>query len=379
MKILYITPYFSFRQGGASEIVYQLATHLTDRGHEVTLLTSDYLAEDESNIQTNFEIVRLPSLSRWGFYVTLGMISWLKKNLSKFDIVHLQEFRTFQNIVASYFATNTTIPFFLTAHGTVPNIIERQIFKKIFDLLFQKRILRSITAFTAVSPEEVRDYKKIGIETSQIHLIYNGLNLNDYDLSNSKNEIQINNELLQLPTILFLGRLHKKKRIDVLINAFKILNSKNPNSRLIIAGPDNGEEANLRQQVKNLGLVDKVDFFGPVYGEKKTAVYRSASMLGYPSSHEVFGLVPFEALLCGTPVIVTENTGMGDIIKEAQAGITVPQDDPKALADAIAWVLDNPELANQQVKKGQQFIRENLDWSKIAVDYERLYQQLIDA
>jgi glycosyltransferase involved in cell wall biosynthesis len=90
-------------------------------------------------------------------------------------------------------------------------------------------------------------------------------------------------------------------------------------------------------------------------------------------------LVPFEALLCGTPVIVTENTGMGEIIKKAQAGMTVPQNDPKALADAIAWVLDNPKFAEQQVNKGQQFIRENLNWSKIALDYECLYQQMIDA
>lgn len=379
MKILYITPYFSFRQGGASEIVYQLATHLTDRGHEVTLLTSDYLAEDKSNIEINFEIVRLPSISRWGFYVTLGMISWLKKNLSKFDIVHLQEFRTFQNIVASYFATNTTIPFFLTAHGTVPNIIERQVFKKFFDLLFQKRILRSISVFTAVSPLEVNDYLSLRIERKRINLIYNGLNVALYQQWIDKNPSDSEDRAKIDSSILFLGRLHKLKRVDVLVNAFSILLISYPGLKLVIAGPDGGELQKLNAKTKNLGIENSVIFIGPVYGEEKVRFFQSASVVAYPSSHEVFGLVPFEALLCGTPVIVTENTGMGEIIKKAQAGMTVPQNDPKALADAIAWVLDNPKFAEQQVNKGQQFIRENLNWSKIALDYECLYQQMIDA
>jgi glycosyltransferase involved in cell wall biosynthesis len=377
MDILYIAPYFSFRQGGVSEVVYQLATHLTQKGHQVTLLTSDYLADQETQTGFSFDIVRLPSFSRWGFYLTPKMIPWLRTNLEKFDIVHLQEFRTFQNIAASCFARNTTTPLVFTAHGTMPNIIEKRLFKGLFDLFFKRLILNQMTAFTAVSEEEVNDYLHVGVQKNKIILILNGLNVDELTKPSKQMPIKTDNDRPELKRIIFLGRLHKKKRIDRLLKAFSVINQHSPNTQVIIAGPDNGEQANLRNLAHKLGVAERVSFPGPVYGEQKVAFLQSADVLAYPSSHEVFGLVPFEALMCGTPVVVTAGTGMGDLIHQAGAGQTVPQDDPQALADALLWALANPQAAQVQVRYGQRFIKENLDWPIIAGQYEMLYQQVL--
>jgi glycosyltransferase involved in cell wall biosynthesis len=378
MDILYIAPYFSFRQGGVSEVVYQLATHLTQKGHQVTLLTSDYLADQETQTGFSFDIVRLPSFSRWGFYLTPKMIPWLRTNLEKFDIVHLQEFRTFQNIAASCFARNTTTPLVFTAHGTMPNIIEKRLFKGLFDLFFKRLILNQMTAFTAVSEEEVNDYLHVGVQKNKIILILNGLNVDELTKPSKQMPIKTDNDRPELKRIIFLGRLHKKKRIDRLLKAFSVINQHSPNTQVIIAGPDNGEQANLRNLAHKLGVAERVSFPGPVYGKQKVAFLQSADVLAYPSSHEVFGLVPFEALMCGTPVVVTAGTGMGDLIHQADAGQTVPQDDPQALADALLWALANPQAAQVQVRYGQRFIKENLDWPIITGQYEMLYQRILD-
>ncbi len=375
MRVLYIAPYFSFKQGGVSEVVYQLATHLSQRGHQVTLLTSDYLAKEETHTDFPFKIIRMPSFSRWGFYATPKMIPWLRKNLEQFDIVHLQEFRTFQNIIASFFARDTDAPFVFSAHGTMPNIIEKRLFKKLFDIFFKRLILKNIDTFTAVSPKEVDDYLKSNIQKKQITLIFNGLNVDEFvnlQMGKSKNDEKIQNEG---KNIVYLGRIHKLKRIDRLVAAFSQITQQYPFAHLIIAGPDNGELANLQTQVHNLGIADRVFFPGPIYGEKKVAFYQCADVLAYPSSHEIFGLVPFEALLCGTPVVVTADTGMGDLIRQAGAGQTIPQDNPHALAEAILWILENPDEAQQQVTRGQMFILENLNWSNIVKQYETLYDQ----
>jgi glycosyltransferase involved in cell wall biosynthesis len=339
MRILYITPYFSFRQGGVSEVVYQLATHLSKKGHYVTLLTSDYLTDKEIRADYAFEIVRLPSFSRWGFYVTPKMILWLKSNLENYDVVHLQEFRTFQNIIASSIARKASIPFVFTAHGTMPNIIEKRLIKALFDLFFKRMILKSINIFTAVSPKEVEHYRQTGIRPEQIALIYNGINVSSFTKTTEEEAENLDETLREGVKIIFLGRIHKLKRIDRLLDAFPEIISHHRDAQLIIAGPDNGEQTNLQNQARKLGLADQVSFPGPIYGEQKIAFLQSADVLAYPSAHEIFGLVPFEALLCGTPVVVTEGTGMGDLINQAGAGKTVPQDDPQAMAEALLWVL----------------------------------------
>jgi glycosyltransferase involved in cell wall biosynthesis len=87
--------------------------------------------------------------------------------------------------------------------------------------------------------------------------------------------------------------------------------------------------------------------------------------------------VPFEALMCGTPVVVSDDCGMGQIIKSAQAGYTVPYGDVEALAQALYHIFANGEEAKQKVVAGQQFIRENLDWNKITNKLIDLYQECI--
>jgi glycosyltransferase involved in cell wall biosynthesis len=206
-------------------------------------------------------------------------------------------------------------------------------------------------------------------------VIYNGLNIQDVERKMQTKLPKEDETELQVPTILFLGRLHKLKRIDLIIEALSIIRQRVPGTKLVIAGPDNGELKNLQKQTRELNLEDQVFFLGPVYGRQKWLLYKSADVLAYPSSHEVFGLVPFEALLCGTPVIVTEGTGMGGIIAEIDAGITVPQDDPRAIAEACLWVLNHPIETQQAVSRGLVFINQNLRWESIVQEYEYIYQK----
>jgi glycosyltransferase involved in cell wall biosynthesis len=371
MNILYLAPYFSLRLGGVSEVVSQAAKHLVQRGHQVTVLAGNYAREPQNQEAFPFQLVYLASFSRWGFYVTPGLIPWLRDHLDRYDLVHLHEFRTFQNIIASSFAAHSQKPFFLTGHGTVPNIIERQGAKQLFDRLFQKKILGSIDTFIAVSPQEVEDYHRLGIQSAKIRLVYNGVVIPED--GKWRDEVPLAGIGDGGRIILFLGRLHKLKKIDVLVKAFALLSKQLPDACLVIAGPDGGAQPQLESLAARLGIQDKVRFTGPVFGEDKAAWYRAASVLAYPSAYEIFGLVPLEALLCGTPVVVTQGPGMGRIIEEAQAGKTVPTDDPAALAEGIAWVLDHPQAARQQVLAGQAFIHDHLTWENIAAQLEAVY------
>ena len=148
-------------------------------------------------------------------------------------------------------------------------------------------------------------------------------------------------------------------------------------SRLVIAGPDEGELTKLKELVAERGISNTVIFTGPLYGRDKLAAYLDADVLVSPAIFEIFGLVPFEAMMCGTPVIIADDSGSGRLIKDTQSGFTFPQGDVDSLAKMIGYVLMNPGAAKQTVEAGQRFIRENLDWDKNVNKLIDLYQEYL--
>jgi glycosyltransferase involved in cell wall biosynthesis len=123
-------------------------------------------------------------------------------------------------------------------------------------------------------------------------------------------------------------------------------------------------------------MSDMSIFTGLLRGAQKKAAYVDANVTIYPSEYEIFGLVPFESILCGTPVVVSDDSGCGEIIGGANIGETVPYGQPELLAQSIARVLDHPEESSEKVKRGIVFIKENLGWPKIAADTVAMYSTL---
>ena len=380
MRILQVSPYFSPRLGGPAQVVYQISRELSERGHSVTVLAGDYRIKEAAFPNETFSTVLLPSvISRWGFYFTPGMIGWCQRHIGEFDIIHLHEARTFQNIIIHWFAGRSKIPYVLSAHGTLPLIVQRQFLKTAFDRFAGRSILDLARYLVAVSPFETEQYCQAGIDVRRIRVIYNGLNLDEYTnlpargtFRNTIPELDQNTRI-----ILFVGRLHKIKGINFLIEALPQLQANPGKVLLVIVGPDDGEKANLQALTNELHLQKNVWFAGPLYGQDKLAAMLDADVLVSPSYYEIFGLVPFEALMCGTPVIVTEDSGMGQIIRDAEAGYHAPYGNAQALAESLQQVLSNPEEAKRKVEAGQRFIQDHLDWKNSVGELESLYQQCL--
>lgn len=379
MRILQVIPFFSPKMGGSPQVVYQAALHLSKRGHQVTVVASDFGIEAARFPDAPFQVKLFPNLfARWGFYLSPGLFPWLLKHIKEFDVVHLHEYRTFQNIAAHALVARLKIPYVLSAHGTLPVIIERKGAKRLFDFLFGKRILAGAQKLVAVSPAEVGQYLQAGIAESRVSIIYNGLNLNEFNNLPLRGSFRSQFSAFGMETklILYLGRIHKRKGINCLIEAFARLHQLRRDTHLVIAGPDDGDLANLQTISARLGLENFVHFVGPQYGCDRLAAYVDADVFASPAIFEIFGLVAFEALLCGTPVIVGDDCGTGQMISAADAGYPVPYGNIEQLAQTLQHVLDHTDEAAQKVANGRAFIREKLDWQQISRDYERLYQEL---
>jgi glycosyltransferase involved in cell wall biosynthesis len=110
-----------------------------------------------------------------------------------------------------------------------------------------------------------------------------------------------------------------------------------------------------------------------LYKNEKLEAYVDADVLVYPGLIEIFGLVPFEAIMCGTPVIVNDDCGCGEIIKEGKCGSVIKYGDIVELSIKISKVLANPDGAKENVKIGQQYIKENLSYDIIVERFLKLY------
>lgn len=375
MKILQVIEFFAPRMGGSAQVVYQMAQRISMRGHKVTVWCSDFASADSSFPDVSFSTVMFPSvMSHWGFYTTPALIGWARRHLKEFNVIHLHNARTFQNLVVGTLARRYGVPYVLSAHGSLPVIVQRKAAKRAYDLLFGHRLIAEASRLIAVSSVEVEQYIQAGVAPERISLVSNGLDLDEFSCLPPPGTFRKKLGIAErAKVVLYLGRLHKRKGIRYLVEAYAQLQAKESNVFLVIVGPDEGELGYLQTLASHLKLLEQVRFTGPLYAEDKLAAYVDADVMASPAVHEIFGLVPFEALMCGTPVVVSDDCGSGQLIGEAEAGYLVPYADVEALAEALLRVLTNREEAMQRVKAGQAYIRERLDWDVVVGDLERVY------
>jgi len=161
--------------------------------------------------------------------------------------------------------------------------------------------------------------------------------------------------------------------VEYLIQALSL--SQGKDIIAVIAGNDMGIKSRLEKLAEKLGVQERVIFTGLLTSPWKESAYRNALLTVYAGQYEIFGLVPFESILCGTPAIVADDSGCGEWLRKSGGGWIVPYGD----ARAIAQIIDNfsQEDKAEKVKDAQRWIKENLNWDKIAQQVKEIYQELV--
>ncbi len=170
------------------------------------------------------------------------------------------------------------------------------------------------------------------------------------------------------PLAVALGRLHKAKALDILLKAAARL----PDLWVWIAG-EGEERQNLERLAHELGVQSRTRFLG--WREDRSALYRAADVLVYPSREEPFGNVVVEAWSCGAPIVTTASVGPKWLVKDGEDAILVAIDDPEALANGIRKVLASKELAASLVRAGKERIAKEFSESAIVRRYISLFEQ----
>ena len=178
------------------------------------------------------------------------------------------------------------------------------------------------------------------------------------------------------PHILCLGRLVPAKGFDVALRAFALLASRHPEARFTIAGGGASRDA-LVAMAKELSIEERVAFPGWVEPDDVPRLLNEASVVVMPSRQEGLPLVAVQAALMARPIVATGVGGLPEVVLDGETGILVPQEDPQAVADAIARLLSDRGEAARIGERSRQHALTALDWRRTVTSYHDLYIALL--
>ena len=352
MRILHVTPYFegAWAYGGIPRAAAATVQGLVERGHHVTVCTTDACragarlpARITADQRTAGPDVRVfPNLSNAAayhlqFFLPMGLRTYLRAHAHTFDIAHLHGCHHVPGSIAARALRRAGVPYVVTPNGTAPYIERRQTAKRIFDATIGRGMLDGAARIIAVSRAEASQLTEFGVSRSKLAVVPNPLDLTEFaNVERGRFRPRFGIEA-DRPVVMYLGKLTPRKRLDTLVEAFAGL----PDRRalLVIAGNDMGYDRQLRSLIDTFQIADRTLLTGLVAGPARLEALADADVVSYASELEVFGLVPVEALLCGTPVVVANDNGCGEVVTETGGGILVPPGDAPALRTALDRIL----------------------------------------
>lgn len=227
--------------------------------------------------------------------------------------------------------------------------------KRLFQALVQRRALARVALFHATSEAEVDEIRTFGL-TAPVAMVPNGVDMPPDDRGERDGPVRM---------ILSLGRIHPKKGLARLVQAFAMVEGAHPNWRLRLVGPsEDGHADELRRLVDALGARN-VSIEGPLFGADKLAAYRSASLFALPTLNENFAMTVAEALVAGTPVISTRGAPWAGLEAEG-CGLWIDHG-PEAMAAALARLMalsDNERTA--MGARGRAWMARDFSWEGMA-------------
>jgi len=398
LRILHVTPYFSdaWAYGGIPRVVHTLAHELARRGHDVTVCTTDVCDAETRSPRCDgfgalwqsvppthtsdglhvrvFRNVSNRLAYRLQFYSPIGLQRFMSVQARTFDLAHLHACRNLPGVIAASHLRHAGVPYVLTPNGTAPRIERRRVAKLVFDALGGHRVFTGAARLLAVTHVEAHQLRGLGADESSIRIVPNPIDLQEFATLPERGTFRHRHALGDAPIVLFLGKLTPRKRLDVVVRAFHQIGD--VDAQLVIAGNDMGAGQAARDLVGRLGVQSRVTFTGLLRNRERIEALVDAAVLVYPSQDEIFGIAALEALLCGTPVVVSDDSGCGEIVRAAGGGAVIPVGDVDACARAIRQALASPD-ESRRVAAGAANVRLGYNASTVVNGLERVYRELM--
>ncbi|PZP93514.1 MAG: hypothetical protein DI587_28485 [Variovorax paradoxus] len=401
MRILFSTLGYkpAWRLGGPVVVVSALAEALVQRGHEVTVYTTDSNLDEALDVPTdravNVEGVQVRYFRRralvpkWtpqvaylsksvGYLYTPEMRMAMDRLVPSMDLVHAHMPFVYPTYAAGHAAIRHNKPLFYHQHGVFdPERLKfRSLKKNLYLRMFELPLLRRAQTLIALTEAERTSYQRLGVDTP-VCIIPNGVVAQDYAGPADEAELQALGIHPAQQVVLFMGRLHPIKGADRLLSAFQTIANQFPDALLVLAGPDEfGIEQGFRACAQAAGLSQRIVFPGMVTGQRKRSLLRRADLFCLPSDAEGFSMAVLEAMASRCAVLLSPGCHFPQV-EQAGAG-TIVGSDTASLSAGLASLLSRPDSLKSMGLRGEQLVAQQFTWDQVADSMLEAYAEGIE-
>ncbi len=371
MKIGLVCPYNIVRGGGVQEIVKETQKELEKRGHEVVIITPQ---PKEPYSRSAHRVIFLGSAT--DFKSPLATTSQISASVltdeidsmldyEKFDIIHFHE--PWVPVLSRQILSRSKAVNIATFHAKLPETLATKALAKVITP-YTKPLLRHIDAFTAVS-DAAAEYVR-SLTDANIQLVPNGINLAHY-----RKPAGLVKKPTKRQTILYIGRLEKRKGVSCLIDAFALLEKRGYKADLLIAG-DGVDREKLEEQVQDLGL-KHVTFLGYIDDHKKRELLHTSDLFCSPALYgESFGIVLLEAMSTGLVTVAGNNPGYESVMEGfGQLSLVNPRETME-FSHRLELLLSDEGLRQLWIKWAKKYVRQ-FDYPRVVDQYEKVYLETL--
>ena len=351
--------------GGAETHLHEIFGRLAGKGHDVTALVSGWPGCERRKTLDGIEVHR--SGGRYTFSLTAPVYHRRHLAATDFDVV-VEDL----NKVPVFSPFWVDAPVVLVAHhlfgttafqaGSAPVAAATWLLERPVPLVFRH------TPVVAVSESTKEDLVRRGVRADLIEVIPNGLDVDHYTPDP-------NVRAPERPTVLFLGRLKKYKRVDLVLEAVAVLAKDGLDVELLVVGDGEAWES-LRAQARRLGIEGRVRMLGFVPENQKLEALRRAWVHVLTSPKEGWGISNLEAAACGTPSVVSDSPGLRESVVHGETGLLVPHGDVPALVEALGTLLRDHELRARMGRRARIFA-ERFSWGASADAVEAVLRRVV--
>lgn len=371
MKIGLVCPYNITRGGGVQEVVKALQIEYAKAGHESIIITPQpkdpYNERDHSVLflgtATDFKSPLATTAQVSASVLTDEIDSMLEAE--QFDVLHFHE--PWVPVLSRQILSRSTAINVATFHAKLPETIASRALAKVI-IPYTKPLLRHIDAFTAVS-DAAAEYVR-SLTDEPIEIIPNGIRTQHF-----RRPAGLTESSKRSKSILFVGRLEKRKGVKYLLLAFRLLLEKRPETKLIIAG-DGVDKEKLHAMVEELAIPN-VEFLGYIDDRTKIELMHSADLFCTPALYgESFGIVLLEAMASGQVTIAGSNPGYESVMTGLGQLSLVDPRDTKEFAHRMELLLTDEGIRELWKKWAKKTVRQ-YEYHKVAAMYLGAYERAL--
>ncbi len=384
MKVLHVVPSLALRHGGVSVSVRELCRGLAELGTEGHIWSTprgydarvdapeDKRLKDAGAQVRYFPVSSWPWLGRrYAYSAPMGRA--LREEGGRFDLVHIHSLWLYPTFAAASLCRRLRIPYVISPCGALDpySLRVRRILKRIYGGWIERPNLQGASAVQFTTSLEQRKAWSFGAAWKST-VIPCSIDLEAIpDLPADRRP-----EWGTRKVLLFLGRLHPKKRLDLAVEDFVALCRRRNDVQLVVAGPDEGSAAAARRVLEENGLADRVTFIGLVDANQRWALMKSAFLFLLPSEDENFGITALEAMALGVPVLLSPQVGLSEEAARAKAGLTLDLN-PAVWSDAMETLLQQPGQAAAMGQAGRRLAKSEFSTPQVAAGMKALYESLL--